>query len=355
MQLAVKGLVSGVGSLPYKDAASALKLIQENVPAAPHWPQLPLAGENEGFSVQYLQALVKIGLLKTDHGLYFDENDPDWVTKITEFYELFLAAQDGDAAALAQFAFPEDAARGFYAFLKDLQENGTRQAVYLKGQLSGPLTVGFEVKDLNKRAAYYNPQLRDILIKNLTMHAIWQARTLRRFGLPVILIVDEPGLYAFGMSTHVTLQREELINNLNEILTAIQGEGVCAGVHVCAGMDWTLLFDTEVQIINFDAYDYFDSMKVYASELKSYLQRGGVISWGIVPTSAKILEESAENLSEVLKKDFADLETRGIPHALLATQSMFTPSCGTGTLNSESAEKVYQTLAKLGSLVKTWL
>jgi len=352
MKLAEKGLLTGVGSLPYTEAKPALEMIWNHVPLLPHWPQLPMAGVDENFSLQYLQALVGLGLVKSDDGLYYDLADPKWLDKVTEFYSIYLNAVEGDSSSLERFSFPPEAARGFYAFVKDLKEGGTRQALYLKGQLSGPLTVGFQLNSPDKKPCYYDPQLRDILVKNLALHGIWQVKKLKEFGLPVIMMVDEPGLYAFGSSTHITLAREEIISDLNAIYAGIKAEGASVGTHVCAGTDWTLLFDSEVEIVNFDAYDFFDSMKVFPEQLDAFLRRGGVLAWGIVPTSAKILAESPTSLTDRFEGYLKELEARGISRGLVLDQSIFTPSCGTGTLGAELAERIYQTLSEFGVLTK---
>jgi hypothetical protein len=323
-----QGIVTGVGSLPYLEPTRALELIWGTVPQAPHWAQLPMSGTEEGFSNQYLQALIELGLVTGDEAPYFDLDHPKWLDRVTEFYELYIAAIEGDGKALDRFAFPRTAAKGFYAFIEDLKQHGTREARFLKGQLSGPLTVGFQLTSPDRRACYYDPQLKDILLKNLALHALWQVRTLKSFGLPVIMVVDDPGLYAYGMSTHVTLNREEIIS------------------------DWTLLFDTDVDIINFDAYEYFESMKVYSGQLAGFLARGGTLSWGLVPTSQKVLSESPESLLLRFQQYLAALEGRGVDPSLILKQSMFTPSCGTGTLSIELAERIYRTLGELGRLIE---
>lgn len=353
MQLPKKFLLTGVGSLPFREPGPALELIWRSVPNVPHWPQLPRAGSDEGFSVQYLQALIKMGLVVAKEGLYFDTNAPEWLERLTEFYTLYLSALEGEQGVLDSFGFPPEAARGFYAFQSDLHQNGKRDAVCLKGQLSGPLTVGFQLTGPDKRACYYDPQLRDVLVKNLALHALWQVRTMQTFDLPVLIMVDEPGLYAYGASSHITLTREEIQQDLNTIYDVVKGEGAWVGTHVCAGTDWTVLFESHVDVINFDAYGYFDSMKVYAGRLRDFLAGGGVLSWGIVPTSQDILKEDAKSLFERFTGYLQELEQRGIERKLILEQSIFTPSCGTGTLSGELAEKIHQTLADFGGLLET--
>lgn len=332
--------------------AQGLELIWQTVPQVPHWAQLPKSGTEEGFSNQYLQALINMGLVSGGDSVYFDLDHPAWLSRVTEFYQLYIAAAEGNDEALERFAFPRSAAKGFYAFLDDLELQGPRNALYLKGQLSGPLTVGFQLTGPDKKACYYDPQLKDILVKNLSLHARWQVKQLSRFGLPVIMVVDDPGLYVYGMSTHVTLNREEIIADLNSVFAGVKGEQALAGVHVCAGTDWTLLFDSNVDIINFDAYEYFDSMRIYSAELAGFLSRGGKVSWGLVPTSQKILSETPASLLQRFRQYLGDLAGRGISTLQVLEQSMFTPSCGTGTLSPELAERIYGTLAEFGNLVK---
>ena len=48
----LKGLATGVGSLPFADAQKATDLILRCVPGAPFWPQLPKRNMREGMIAQ---------------------------------------------------------------------------------------------------------------------------------------------------------------------------------------------------------------------------------------------------------------------------------------------------------------
>ncbi|HCX78750.1 MAG TPA: hypothetical protein DG577_05000, partial [Firmicutes bacterium] len=63
------------------------------------------------FVNQFLKPLVKTGLL-TDNGekIFFDTTLSDWTERLTEFYSLYLAFEEGDHSVLDEFAFPEDSA-----------------------------------------------------------------------------------------------------------------------------------------------------------------------------------------------------------------------------------------------------
>jgi hypothetical protein len=341
-------LTTGVGSLPHTNSEAALALIWKSVPLAPHWPQLPRLGAESAFIVQYLNVLIETGVIANVKTPKFQVNASDWAERMTAFYSLYFEAIEGDEQALERFGFSSQGGEGFEVFCRDLERYGTREAVLLKGQLSGPLTVGMAITDYDRRSIYYDDSLRDMLVKTLALHAEWQTKRLRRFGLPVLMTIDDPGLYNFGAATHVTITREQLIEELNVMVEGILRQGGIPGVHVCAGMDWTLLFDSKVQVVNFDAYDYMQSMMASAEPLNRYLERGGILSWGIVPTNPIAWEENAQSLRLNLEEKIAELLRRGVDESLLRQQSMITPSCGTGALEEELAEHVYQLLYEIG-------
>lgn len=346
-------LTTGVGSLPHPKAEEALAQIWQSVPLAPHWPQLPRQGAESSFIGQYLRALVELGLVGNYEQPRFQVEDPAWLENLTAFYELYLQAEEGKEEAVERFGFSKEGGEGFERFCLDLEQNGLRTAVLLKGQLSGPLTLGLQITDKNRRSCYYDEQQRDLLVKSLAMHAKWQTKRLRRFGVPVLMSIDDPGLYAVGASTHVTLDRQQIIMDLNSIAEAIAGQGGIPGAHVCAGMDWTLLFDSDIQVVNFDAYGYMTSMLVLAQPLNEFLHRGGIISWGIVPTNDKAWQETADSLKQRLEKQISELAQRGVDERLLRLQSMVTPSCGTGTLSVELTKRIYYLLETInGNFVK---
>lgn len=345
-------LATGVGSVPHSEFGAALDFIWESIPNAPHWPQLPRLGAESSFVGQYLRPLIETGVIEGFATPRFQVEATDWRERLARFYELYLQAESGEEEAIEAFGFTAEGGIGFEAFCKDLDQRDTHGVLLLKGQLSGPLTVGMQITDSNRRSCYYDETQRELLVKALAMHAEWQTRRLRRLGFPVLVSIDEPGLYAYGASTHVTLERETLIANLNEIADGILRQGGIPGAHVCAGMDWTLLFDSKIQVINFDAYEYMTSMMVLAGPVQDFLERGGILSWGIVPTSPQAFKETVESLYERLEENIRELVKRGVDETRLREQSMLTPSCGTGTLELDLAERIYSLLYELAQKMK---
>jgi methionine synthase II (cobalamin-independent) len=347
-------IATGIGSVPHTDPEKAVEFVLSYFPEAPYWPQLPKRAATEGLLNQFSAPLAETGLVavKGDK-FFFDTDQTEWGAKLAGFYETYLAAVEGDEEALSFFKFPYESAAGFYAFIKHLELKGTGQARYLKGQISGPLTVGLALTDQDRKAIYYNPQCRDVLIKTLALQGMNQARELAKFGLPVMVFVDEPGLYASGQSIFITLKKDEIISELNSIYEAIQGTGALAGTHSCAGMDWSILFESTVDIISFDAFEYFDSIACYSGEMKAFIDRGGCLAWGIVPTSAeKIKQVSADILKSRLDENITHLKGKDINPSALLEQAIITPSCGTGTLTMEMAVRIHELTRDLAGIIR---
>lgn len=353
MEFIPRGMATGIGSLPFKDTATALRLIRENMPEAPHWPQLPQLGGDEGFVHQFLDPLVRMGLLeKRDDKVVFPVENPAWPERLTEFYTVYMAAETGDPEALATFAFPPTSASGYYAFVEDLRQNGTGIARHLKGHLAGPLTIGFQLKDERDRFAYYEDQLRDVLVKTLAMHARWQATKLSRFGLSPIIFIDEPGIRVYGNSSYITVTREMVLGDLNAIFAAVHAAGGIAGVHSCDAIDWSVLYESDLEIVNLDVGLFGESLLPYVKEMKPYLERGGTIAWGIVPTWEKAFQEDADSLLQQLENLWAELTRRGVDRDVLLRQSLITPACGTGLLEPALAERIYRLTREVSEKVK---
>lgn len=175
------------------------------------------------------------------------------------------------------------------------------------------------------------------------MNARWQASEFSKRGAVPIIFIDEPALAGFGTSAYITITKEDVIQSLEEIIQEIHAEDGLAGVHVCANTEWDMLLGSRVDIISFDAYSFFDRFILYPEMIKPYLGQGKILAWGIVPTAKAevIAAQTAEGLVKLLHDQMDELSDKtGIHKETILSQSFITPSCGTGSLDLESARTV---------------
>jgi len=343
------GIATGIGSTPFKYAAAALAMIKQHLSLIPHWPQLPRRGIQEGLIFQAMRCLVDTGLVRVEGDeAVFETTVPDWPERLTAFYSICLEAEQAGTTALEHYAFSPDGAQGFSHFIEALKADAGR-AAFIKGQVVGPLTMGFQLKDGDGNLAFYNDELRDLVIRTLALHAGWQCVRLAEVGLPVILFIDDPTVAAYGTHAHISLTREMILESLNPVIDAIHQRRALVGIHSCDATDWSLLFETETDIVSFDAHSFSDSMLCYPAELQAFLERGGRIAWGIVPTSEQAFDESGASLLSRLYDLWDRLSELGADRELLPRQSLITPTCGTGLLSEELAETIYGLTAEVSA------
>jgi len=108
--------------------------------------------------------------------------------------------------------------------------------------------------------------------------------------------------------------------------------------------------EADLDILVFDAYDHMQSITLYPKELRSFLERGGSLGWGIVPTLDRDAA-SSETIPSLLTRFDEGIECLvdlGIERELLLRRALITPSCGAGGVLTEPlAERVLYLLRQL--------
>jgi methionine synthase II (cobalamin-independent) len=345
------GRASLIGSLPLTDHRKAADLVQQYTPEIPVWVQLP-AYTQEGMVDQFLPGIP--GLRVADDRCYIDTSRDAFDQELIEFYEEFMnITESGGGMDTSRFILSPGIAPGFYELQQRLS-NDRDKLFAVKGQVTGPITLATATKDQENQAIFYDARLRDVTVKLLALKAKWQAHQLSRWQKPVIMFIDEPALAGFGSSEFTSISREDILACLGEVIEAIHAEKALAGIHVCANTDWSMIMETAVDIVNFDAYSYFDRFILYADALKSFLASGGTVAWGIVPTLSKedIARENTDSLMGRWQDICRQLSDVGIDPKVIRSQALITPSCGTGSLSVEQATKVLTLTRELSDQVQ---
>ena len=341
MSIKPKFLSSAIGSVPFTDVKYAVKLSLSKLDC-PIWPQLSSFGLNEQMEIQYSEGIPCVMIDEVKRRMYFDTSG-DYSEEFAEFYEIYMKAMDpdegdGDCSAMA---ISRKFSKGIYELEEQLNARGEK-IPWLKVQTTGPCSFALTIVDENKRAIYYNEEFRDVVVKALAMKCRWQIQKFKPFAENMICFIDEPILSAFGSSTYVSVNREDVVALLKEVIEAVHAENALAGIHCCGNTEWSILMDAGVDIVNFDAFGYGDTIAIYPEHVKSLLSRGGMLAWGIIPTSKAIREQTVETLEAKLEEGMDNLASKGIDKQLIIEQAIITPSCGTGSMDPNDAEKVFE-------------
>ena len=339
-----KGLATGIGSMPHKDADKALELIFKYLPDIPFWPQLPKRDFREGMINQFSENLPFLKVIGNDTQYSVFDTDEG---ELERFYERIINDD------VSYFAISEQFACGLHKFYKRLERTSLDSISFIKCHITGPFSFAAGIRDEKGANLLHDSVFMQVVIKGLAMKARWQLDLFSKFGKDMIIFLDEPYLGGFG-SAYTPINREEVVSGLSDISLGIKrNQRVLVGVHCCGNTDWSMLADvTGLDIISFDAYSFQDRFVLYADSLNAFLKKGGIICWGIIPT-----QEFSGNINPSLLKDrllesLDKMAQKGIDMDLLFDRLLISPSCGMGTLEEEKAKKILDLLQKLSILLK---
>ncbi len=344
-----EGMPLFIGSLPFQDHGEALEELLKRCPHSPNWIQLP-SNPSEGFLVQFTEGLP--GFRREPRPMVRNQGE-EFQEELLRFYEAYLEVAEGrKPLEKSLFQSSPEAVPGLYKLLETLR--ATEPVKFVKGQISGPLTILLAVQDSSGRLAYYDERVRDAAVRLLAMRARWQTRRLVGAGGKAVVFVDEPALGHVGSSVFIGVELERALRDLEEIFLAIEDEGGWPGVHVCANADWgSILGMGGLRVLSFDAFSYFERFSLFKKEILLFLQRGGIIAWGIVPTDPQKLDAATlEDLAELWIRQAGIFVSEGLEVKDLLARSFITPSCGLGSLDKERALGAMDLTAGLSQLLR---
>lgn len=329
---------TSMGNVPYRDISKAIKTVLENFPVA---PCLPVTARTMKWLLEGIPCVV---FDRQKRQVMMDPS-PKRESEIIEFYNHY---ENGD---LDYFAMTPETSPFLYELFKQLKEARPPQLRWIRFQTAGPLIMGDMIRQMDGSPALHHETLRDILVKGLNMKARWLEKKIKDEIPEVEVIADLPETTLVNFtSAGGTGTREQIVEAINggfEYLTCVKW------IHCCANIDWSILTDTTTDVINFDAYQHSEKLSLYAEEIKRFLERGGMLGWGIVPVNEEFI--SRENLDNLLVRlqDSIDLFVRkGIDESLLASSSWVLPCCDTVLLSPEKSDFVFSVVKEISRRMK---
>ncbi|OPX21107.1 MAG: hypothetical protein BZ151_00105 [Desulfobacca sp. 4484_104] len=338
---------TGIGSVPFLNSQEAVALILQYLPEIPFWPQMVKLGFQEDMVPQAAGGLPGLRLDAENRTVSLD-GQLDREATLTKFYELAMSGE------LASFALHPQEAAGFFDLLAAVQNQSATSPSFLKGQIAGPVTFAGMVKDQQGKAILFDREISQAVTQGLALKAAWQAQEIRRLGKDAVMFFDEPYLTGFG-SAFMPISRAEVIATLTEAMDICRQYGeVLFGIHCCGNTDWSMLLETPVDILSFDAYGFFDTLILYGPAVKKFLARGGYLAWGMVPTSPTEPVQTVDQLWERFQEQVIRLTQTGLDRQALLAQSLLTPACGLAYLTPEQAHQALAALAELSARSRDW-
>jgi methionine synthase II (cobalamin-independent) len=323
-------LPTAIGSMPHTNAGEACSIIMKCLPDIPSWPQLPQRSPKENMIIQFSEGFPGVVI---DGDKIHIEPSADFESDLERIH---IDCEQDNAR---EYSISTQYAAGLHAFLS--KAAGSK---IVKGQVTGPITWGLRVTSQDGLGILYDDTLAETAAKFLRLKASWQENILRKISPNTIIFVDEPYLVSLG-SVFTPIPEEKVPVLLEEVFKGIKGT---KGLHCCGNTNWSVLLDTKIDILSFDAYNYASSLSAHSDKVKSFLEGGGSIAWGIVPNEEEALaKESLSGLRDRLEEAMAPFTRDGVKFRQLIAQGLITPSCGLESLSPEAASQALELTAKL--------
>jgi len=345
-----------IGSLPHKSVEEAMQLVEENFAEIPFWPQLPKHNKNEDMIIQFLENFP--GLVIEPEKVYLENESDEFFEQLESLFmdyeEIICGSSSQESSnSLNKYAISENNSSTIPSFLENVKKT---KPDFAKGQIVGPFTLATSLTDKDKKCVFYDETLREVVVKTLSLKALWQINEIKKASenTTPIIFIDEPSISQLGTSAFITISKEEVTEIIKEVSDLIKANGALSAIHCCGKCDWSVPIESEVSIINIDGFFFAQNLSLFSKELNLYLQNGGIIAWGVVPTLDKdaLEQTNIDKMIEKFDEAIGYLINKGIDKELLIKQSMITPSCGAGSLPVELAEKAMRLTNELSTKLK---
>ncbi len=178
-----------------------------------------------------------------------------------------------------------------------------------------------------------------------------QLERLKQKNKNSFMFIDEPGLqFLFSALSgyNDVFAREDIENLLSQINRP-------RGIHLCGNPDWDFLFGFDMDIVSIDIYTNQKVIPLYGKSIKNFIERGGTIVWGIIPTNYEpFLNENLDSLKSLLNNIWKTVLKSGIDRQELLSKSMLSPAtcCLVNQDKEKTVENAFSLLKKLSQQLR---
>ncbi len=328
-------LTTAMAVMPHKDIDRALEMTLSL--DVPFWPQLPRLNYYEDMYVQAAEHFPGILLDIENRTLRFSTDK-----FALELEDAMLRIDEPDYLDIS----PEYS-QVYHRFLQ--MDFSDRQAI--RGQLEGPVSFGFNVKDEDDRPILFNDTVRPFMLEFMAKRVNIQLRRLKNLNPNAFMFIDEPGLqYIFSaMSGYSDVKAKEDMDFFFSLIERPRG------VHLCGNPDWGFLLNLDMEVLSMDVYSNGEIIVSYHEQIRKFLDRGGVLVWGIVPSNYEPFEsENLDMLEKRILQLWDALAKKGIDMEFLVSRSMLSPAtcCLVNPDGEITVEKAFHTINALSQRLK---
>jgi hypothetical protein len=328
-------LTTAMAVMPHTNVDKALeKALSLDIP---FWPQLPNYSYYEDMYVQAAEHFPGILLDMEKRTLRFSMDK-----FISEFEEVMTHFDDPE-----YFDISPTYSSVYHRFLgMDLSGHPA-----IRGQLEGPVSFGFNILDQDKRPILFDDNVRPFMFEFMAKRINIQLKKLKQKNGNAFMFIDEPGMqFIFSALSGYSDQKAK--QDLDEFFSTIESP---KGIHLCGNPDWDFLLNLDMDILSVDIYSNAEIFGLSVNSIKKFLDKGGILVWGIVPTGFENFgKENLGLLAFRLETIWKALDKKGIPMDQILEQGLISPAtcCLVNEDGDKTVEKAFQATKALSESLR---
>lgn len=318
-----------MGILPHAQVDEALRLAL--TVDIPFWPQLPKLSFYEDMYVQALDHFPGVVIAEDRLRVYVDTE------RFMDEIPGYLEKEDRPET----FRLSEGFSKGYHRFL-DLDLGGYKS---VRGQIISPVSLTLKIVDENDRPIVYNDEIRAFAYGFIQRKLNTQWAELKERNDNAFVWIDDPGL-EFVFNAMCGYDDIKAKGELMEFFDGVKGP---RGLHLCGKPDWDFLLSLNIELLSFNAYASGDLFVTY-DKVRGFLERGNIISWGIVPTYyEEFVKEDVKTIAGRMEAMWSILIAKGCDRDLIVRNSLIAPAT-CNLLNPDKTETVERSFSLLNEV-----
>lgn len=343
MKLAMRCLP--LGTLPYDNIKHTTAMMAKLFRDIPFIAMLPNLSRSENITRRFFEHLP--GISYSDDGQFIMEAR-------TQEYAKGMAALDAayknpDSDEVEKFGYDAEFMEKFFQMIKKFKSH---TAVI---NLPGPFTVSQILTPIAEEQVLADKSYKKMFTQAVCVKALKIIRQIYKTNpntTPVV-ILEEPALGQLSLIKH----ENEIINNdfvvelLYKVISKIKTYGAVAGVQCLDKCDWSIPIKAGADLISFDAYRNPNNLSIIKKPLTDFLNKGGMINWGIVPVTSDIVVQGikADYIYKRLMLAMDSVINSGVPSELIYNSAIISVNGDMDKLSVLFAEKALMMLSQLTS------
>lgn len=223
----------------------------------------------------------------------------------------------------------------------------------------GPFTLSQILMNAAEEQMPADKSFKKLFIQAVCVKALWAINRIKEVSkstIPII-VLEEPMLANLGnlKRDNEDITVEYVTGMLAKVVEKIQPTGALLAVQCFDKCDWKIPINAGVDIISFDAYNNPNNLCIIPDSVIEFLERGGKINWGIVPTLNESLVKNM-NLDLIEKRFINTLEglvIAGVPRPLVYNSALVSLQGDVDKLPIIFAEKALMLATQLSKRIPT--